>query len=80
MRPNVETRTFVFDPRNLDDDVLDDLEADLGDLNEEGWCIAGTFPSGLIILEREAIRVTAFTGSGMRHKRPARKPREEVNA
>lgn len=70
MKPNVETTTFVFDPRKLDDETLDDLEADLADLNEEGWYIAATFPTGLIILEREATRVKAYTGGGTRRKRP----------
>jgi hypothetical protein len=73
MKPNVESTTIIFDPAKLDDRSLDDLEDDLAEYNEEGWYIAATFPTGLLILEREAVRVDAYTGAGQRRKRPERK-------
>jgi hypothetical protein len=50
---NVEIMTFVFNPKHLSGKSLNDLKDDLTELSEKGWHIAATFPSGLIILERE---------------------------
>ena len=77
MKPNVKTTTFVFDPNDLDDKSLDDLEDDLSELNQEGWYIAATFPSGLIILEREDVHIEVYTGAGTHRKRPKRRVRED---
>jgi hypothetical protein len=77
MKPNVESRTFIFNPSKLDDNSLDDLEDDLAEFNEEGWYIAATFPTGLLILERESVRIDAYTGAGQRRNRPERKSKEE---
>ena len=80
MSTNVETTTIRFDPKKLDDDSLDLLEDDLAELNEEGFYIAATFPTGLIILEREDVRVETYTGAGTHRKRPDRNRRKnEVN-